>query len=91
MTKKIFSILFAVFMLSCIASSGQTKPQSVSEVITEVTVDDYEPHVFTSSKGDTIQYRLFVPSDYDADKTYPLVYWILNRDRGRINPALQTS
>jgi predicted peptidase len=73
MTKKIFYILFAVFMLSCFASSGQTKPESVSEVITEVTVDDYEPHVFTSSKDDTIQYRLFVPSAYDTDKTYPLV------------------
>ncbi|NQU88319.1 MAG: dienelactone hydrolase family protein [Mariniphaga sp.] len=69
MTRKIYSILFAVFMLYCITSSGQSKLQSVSEV----TVDDYEAHVFTSSKGDTISYRLFVPLGYDADKKYPLV------------------
>jgi len=73
MTKKIVSILFAVFMLSCLSSSGQTKPQSVSEVISEVTVDDYEAHVFTSSNGDTIPYRLFVPRAYNPHKKYPLV------------------
>jgi len=73
MTKKIVSILFAVFMLSCLSSLGQLKPQSVSEVISEVTVDDYEAHVFTSSNGDTIPYRLFVPRGYDPDKKYPMV------------------
>ncbi|MHC5191375.1 MAG: carboxylesterase family protein [Planctomycetota bacterium] len=41
--------------------------------VTGVTVDDYEARSFTSSQGDTIQYRLFVPRDYDADKNYPLV------------------
>jgi predicted peptidase len=41
--------------------------------VTGVTVDDYEPRVFTSSKDDTIQYRLFIPRGYDAEKKYPLV------------------
>ncbi len=46
---------------------------SVLGAVTGVTVDDYEARSFTSSQGDTIQYRLFVPRDYDADKNYPLV------------------
>lgn len=41
--------------------------------ISAVTVDDYEPRTFTSLQGDTIQYRLFVPRDYDADRNYPLI------------------
>ena len=69
MTKKFFPIQLAAFMAFCITSSGQSKLQSVSEV----TVDDYEAHVFASSKGDTISYRLFVPRGYDTDKKYPLV------------------
>ena len=46
---------------------------SFGNAVTEVTVDDYEPRVFTNSKGDMIQYRLFIPRDYDATKKYPLV------------------
>jgi predicted peptidase len=73
MTKKISPILFAVLFLAGIAALGQSKQQSDSELITEVTVDDYEPHVFTSSESDTIQYRLFIPREYNPDKKYPLV------------------
>jgi predicted peptidase len=32
--------------------------------------------VFTSSSGETMPYRLFIPRDYDAKKTYPLVLWL---------------
>lgn len=41
--------------------------------ITPVGVDAYEAHVFTSSKGDTIRFRLFIPEDYDENTKYPLV------------------
>jgi len=41
--------------------------------ITPVGVDAYEARLFTSSKGDTIRYRLFIPKDYDEKTKYPLV------------------
>ena len=41
--------------------------------ISSVGVDAYEARVFTSSQGDTIQYRLFIPKDYNEDTPYPLV------------------
>ena len=36
-------------------------------------IDAYEARVFTSSSGDTLPYRLFVPRDYNAGTKYPLV------------------
>ena len=41
--------------------------------ITSVGIDAYEARSFTSSQGDRIQYRLFIPRDYDKAKKYPLV------------------
>jgi len=46
---------------------------SVLGAVTGVTVDDYEARVFTSSQGDTIPYRLFIPRDYNSAINYPLV------------------
>ena len=46
---------------------------SFLNAVSEVTVDDYEARVFTSSQGDTIPYRLFIPRDYKPDTQYPLV------------------
>jgi len=41
--------------------------------ITSVGIDAYEARIFTSSEGDTIRYRLFIPEDYDENTKYPLV------------------
>jgi predicted peptidase len=41
--------------------------------ITSVGADAYEARMYVSSDGDTIQYRLFIPKDYDKDTKYPLV------------------
>ena len=41
--------------------------------ISSVNVDAYEPRIFTSSQSDAIQYRLFIPVNYDENKKYPLV------------------
>lgn len=38
-----------------------------------IDVDGYEARVYTSSKSDTIPYRLFIPRSYNMDKKYPLV------------------
>ncbi len=35
--------------------------------------DIYEARSLTSSEGDTIPYRLFVPRDYNPDKKYPIL------------------
>jgi predicted peptidase len=41
--------------------------------ITAVGVDAYEARKYKSSDGDTIQYRLFIPENYNEDIIYPLV------------------
>ena len=44
-----------------------------ADEVTAVGVDDYEARSFTTSTGDTIQYRLFVPRGYTSGTRYPLV------------------
>ena len=59
-----------------------------SAVAAEVTVEDFEPGVFTDSKGTIVHYRLFVPRGYDASspETYPLVAFLHgNGDQGSDN------
>ena len=59
-------VVGALFLTSCVSDSpGST--------VSEVTIDDYEPRVFTSSNGNKIQYRLFTPRDYKPGTQYPLV------------------
>ena len=41
--------------------------------ITEVDLKKYEPRKFVSSENDTINYRLFIPENYDSTKKYPLI------------------
>lgn len=41
--------------------------------ITSVGIDAYEARVYVGSESDTIQYRLFIPEDYNEDTKYPLV------------------
>ena len=62
----------AMLIVGTLCVSSCVSDSSLKEV-TEVTVDDYEARSFTSSRDDTIQYRLFVPRGYDASTKYPLV------------------
>jgi len=55
--------------------------------------DDYTPgdfHNYTHADGnvpkDTYQYSVFVPKDYDPDKSYPLVYYLHGGGNGRHHP-----
>jgi predicted peptidase len=48
-------------------------PDTLGKSVTEVSITDYEVRVFSSSQGDTIPYRLFIPRDYNPEIKYPLV------------------
>ena len=47
-----------------------------SPAAAEVVVDDFEARAFTDSRGLSLGYRLFVPDDYDAARSYPLVLFL---------------
>ena len=59
--------------LECTYDGESLDIQSSAPVIPEAVLEAYEAHVFTSSRDDTIAYRLFVPPDYDPPTAYPLV------------------
>ena len=63
MRKTITAVSSVLFLATCFSPN----------MVSAVTVDDYEARSFTSSKDDTIQYRLFIPRSYDASTKYPLV------------------
>lgn len=52
-------------------------------------VDDMQPHLFTdSATGKTLPYRIFIPANYDATKTYPLILFLHGAgERGTDNRA----
>lgn len=70
--KSITILSGAMLIVSALCISGCISNSSIKKV-SEVSIDDYEARVFTSSQGDKIQYRLFIPRDYDPDTQYPLV------------------
>ena len=43
------------------------------EKIKEVSINIYEAREFTSMRGDTINYRLFIPYGYNPNRSYPLI------------------
>jgi predicted peptidase len=59
-------ISLSLYVCACTSNSSITK-------VTKAKLDDYQARVYTSSYGDTIPYRLFIPRDYDSDNIYPLV------------------
>ena len=45
------------------------------------TLRDFEARSFTDSNGRTLVYRLFVPKDYDASRSYPIVTFLHGKGR----------
>jgi len=83
MNKTIFSILLAVFMLSCIASSGQSKPQSVSQVISvEVSRQVVEE---LKRAGGTPRYTEYPETNHNSwTKAYrepEMIKWLFDQSR----------
>jgi len=70
--KFVVNISLTMIILLSLCVSGCSSNSSITKV-SEVTLDDYEARVYTSSIGDTIPYRLFIPRDYDPDNKYPVV------------------
>jgi predicted peptidase len=54
-------------------SMGGCATTSSNSMVTAVEIDDYEARTFTGADGNTIQYRLFIPRDYDPGEEYPMV------------------
>ncbi len=50
-------------------------------VSAQVEVDDFEARSFTDSRDGTLVFRLFVPRDYDAAKSYPIVTFLHGSSR----------
>lgn len=64
-SRSVFAVV--VLAIGCAGSTAcaqTTKPDIVS---------GYEARTYTDAKGDTLQYRLLKPKDYDAGQKYPVV------------------
>lgn len=40
------------------------------------SIDGFGARMFKSASGETMPFRLFIPSNYDAKKKYPIVLWL---------------
>jgi len=65
---------FTIFGVRAVVVGTRLSAAEASAIAARPSVFDiYEARSFTSSEGDTIPYRLFVPQDYDPDKEYPIL------------------
>ncbi|WP_455647761.1 hypothetical protein [Lonepinella koalarum] len=79
------NISLTVKQVNSLASkSGKVKPSELtgSKVINQV-VDDFQQAEFKDQSGVVVKYNLFVPKNYDPNKSYPLVMFI--HDAGSTN------
>jgi poly(3-hydroxybutyrate) depolymerase len=65
---------FTIFGATAVVVGTPMSAADVARAAARVSyADRYEARSFTSSEGDTLPYRLFVPAEYDPQKEYPLV------------------
>ncbi|WP_229807661.1 alpha/beta hydrolase-fold protein [Asticcacaulis endophyticus] len=58
--------------------------------VSNLIVDDFDQRVFSDPKtGDVVQYNLFVPTNYDPGKTYPMVLFM--HDAGVTGRVVETT
>lgn len=91
--KRIFSILLVSLMLAALlvpfTSSAKVTLLSGSEVKNKFNSSaNSVKEVYRASNGKSLPYRLYVPDDYDPDKSYPLVLFFHGAgERGTDNTA----
>lgn len=54
----------------------------------DVNIDDFEAREYTDAEGNVLRYRLFIPRNYDPERSYPLVFFMHGAgERGSDNRA----
>ena len=81
--KRIFSLFLAVVMLAAVFSSFSVHAEESVTILSSDSVrktfnlcKNSVTASYTASNGKTMPYRLFVPNDYDPDKSYPIVLFL---------------
>jgi len=72
---KPYGLLMVAMLLSMAASnpSYATSQNTQSTLAIAASVNEFQARTYTSTKGQKLSYRLFIPKNYDKNKTYPLV------------------
>lgn len=73
MNRRAFCQIVAA-LLAGLASDLALSQESNQPPAPEVAL--FEAKIFKSASGEILPYRLFVPKDYSAKKSYPLVLWL---------------
>ena len=65
---------FTIFGAKATVAGVQLSAEEAAQIAARPSIfDAYEARSFTGSKNNTLQYRLFIPENYDPKKKYPLV------------------
>ena len=64
-------VVFCALLLSFLATAGAAQQETPNAAIAGFNAGSYR-----SSTGESMQYRLFVPADYDARQKYPIILWL---------------
>jgi predicted peptidase len=83
--KRVLSLLLCTLMLSMFFCSAFALSASAEESVAILSYDQVEKRfnasknsvtaVFKSSEGTSLPYRMYVPKDYDPNKSYPVVLY----------------
>ncbi|BCX79915.1 hypothetical protein [Campylobacter sp. 19-13652] len=72
------------------SSNNLSKPHSTPQTqALRLGVRDFTQHKFIAKDGESLEYNLFIPKDYNASKTYPLVLFM--HDAGAVSPDVLTT
>jgi len=75
--------VYTIVSVNAVVAGVRLSGEEAARIAAQPSVSDlYEARTFTGSKDDTLQYRLFIPEDYDPKKKYPLV--LFHHGRGGI-------
>jgi predicted peptidase len=73
MNRRVFFRIATAFLGGTVIMTGFSQTSSKSSV---PEINLFEAKTFRDSKGTILPYRIFVPSNYTDQKSYPLVLWL---------------